>query len=60
MIEKDTNENIEAIYSYKNKDGQKFWTPNALFAYARAEALGTGTVYEEHYDVPAMVEKKKY
>jgi len=60
MIEKDTNENIEDIYSYKNLDGQKFWTPNALFAYARAQTLGTNIVYEEQYDVPAMAEKKKY
>lgn len=59
MIEKD-NENTESIYSYKTKDGEKFWTPNAIYAYARAEALGTHTVYEEHYDAPPTVEKKKY
>ena len=58
MIEKD-NENIESIYSYKTKDGEKFWSPNPHFAYARAEALGTDTVYVETYPVPPMEDKKK-
>ena len=58
MIET-VNENIESIYSYKTKDGEKFWTPSAIYAYARAEALGTNHVYVEQYEVPPMVDKKK-
>ena len=58
MIEKQENENIESIYSYKDKDGQKFWTPNPILAQARAEAFGTEHVYVEHYEVPPMVDKK--
>jgi len=58
MIET-VNENIESIYSYKTKDGEKFWTPSAIYAYARAEALGTNNGYVEQYEVPPMVDKKK-
>ena len=58
MIET-VNENIESIYSYKTKDGEKFWTPSAIYAYARAEALGTNNVYVEQYEVPPTVDKKK-
>lgn len=58
MIDKQENENIESIYSYKDKTGERFWTPNGLFAQARAEAFGTEHVYVERYEVPPMVDKK--
>jgi hypothetical protein len=57
IIEKDNN--IESIYSYKTKDGEKYWSPSALYAYARAEALGTNNVYVEQYEVPPMIDKFK-
>jgi hypothetical protein len=57
IIEKDNN--IESIYSYKTKDGEKYWTPSAIYAYARAEALGTNNVYVEQYEVPPMIDKFK-
>lgn len=61
MIEKDTNkENIESIFNYTDKTGERYWTPNPLFAHARAEQLGTDKVYVEHYEVPPMEDKKKY
>ena len=56
MIEKDNN--IESIYSYKDGKGERYWTPNSLFAYARAEALGTNSVFVETYAVPPIPEKK--
>jgi len=57
IIEKDNN--IESIYSYKDGKGERYWTPSAIYAYARAEALGTNNVYVETYAVPPMVDKKK-
>ena len=57
MIEKQENENIESIFSYRDDEGTKFWTPNPTFAHARAEAYGTNHVYVEHYEVPPIVNK---
>ena len=59
MIEKDKNDNVESIYSYKNKAGESFWTPNPIFAFARAEALGTVRVSVQTYEVAPLPEKPK-
>jgi hypothetical protein len=56
MIEKDNN--IESIFSYKDGKGERYWTPNGLLAHARAEALGTNSVWVENYEVPPLPEKK--
>lgn len=58
MIEKQENENIESIYSYKDQEGTKYWTPNNIFAHARAGELLTEKVWVEHYEVPPLPEKK--
>lgn len=52
-------ENIESIFNYTNKTGERFWTPNGLLAHARAEQLGTNKVYVETYAVPPLPEKPK-
>jgi hypothetical protein len=44
------------IYYY-TVDGVKYYTPNALFAHARAQA-NDSDVYYETYEVDAIVEKK--
>ena len=55
-----TNDNIESIYSYGDKAGETFWTPNPTFAFARAEAMGTGKVQVFSYEVaPLPVKPKK-
>lgn len=60
MIEKDiTEENKEFIYSYKDKEGTRYYTPNAILAHARAEQIGTNSVYVESYNVPPVTEKLK-
>jgi hypothetical protein len=45
------NENKEAIFSYRDSNGEKFWTPNPTLAQSRAESYGTDKVYVEYYDV---------
>ena len=55
MIE--NNENIESIYSYKDQEGQKFWTPNPILAQARAVEFGTNDVWVETYEVPPLPNK---
>lgn len=42
---------------YYTVDGVKYYTPNPIFAHARAEKNGTD-VYYETYEVDAIVEKK--
>jgi hypothetical protein len=59
MIERQTdNENIESIYSYKDENGERFWTPNPILAQSRAETFGTETVWVETYEVPPLPDKK--
>jgi len=55
----DKEENIESIFNYTDKTGERFWTPNALLAHARAEAFGTNKVYVETYAVPPLEDKFK-
>lgn len=50
------NENKEAIFSYRDSSGEKYWTPNPILAQSRADEHGTDKVFVEYYDVT----EKKY
>jgi len=51
MKVENNNSNTEEIFSYEDKSGQLFYTPNVILAHARAEHYGSD-VYVEVYDVP--------
>lgn len=53
------NNNIESIYSYKDQNGEVYWSPNPTLAFARAEAFGTVRVSVVSYEVPPLPEKIK-
>ncbi len=52
------NINTESIFSYKDNKGERFYSPNPLFAQARAEHYNTNSVFVETYEVPPIPEKK--
>ena len=54
---KNTDDNTESIYSYEDKAGETFWSPNPILAHARAEHYGTNDVYVEVYSVPPSITK---
>jgi len=43
---KTVNEEDNVIYSYY-VNGEKFWTPNPIFAQSRSNTYGDGNVYVE-------------
>jgi len=52
------NINTESIFSYKDNKGERFYSPNPLFAQARAEHYNTNSVFVETYEVPPITDKK--